>query len=85
MTIPSNIYPALQKGWFFSGDVETLAVEAVLVLRTEWVEKFGPVAMDAVSVAILEAKPDIQHLVNGAAVKVGSLWPASAAASSRAR
>jgi TRAP transporter TAXI family solute receptor len=84
-SIPSNIYPALQKGWFFSGDVETLAVEAVLVLRTEWVEKFGAVAMDAVSVAILEAKPDMQHLVNGAAVKVGSLWPASEAAFSRAR
>ncbi len=85
VTIPSNIYPALQKGWFFSGDVETLAVEAVLVLRTQWVEKFGATAMDAVSVAILQSKPDIQHLVNGVALKMEPLWPGTAAASARTR
>lgn len=85
VAIPSNVYPALQKGWFFSGDVETLAVEAVLVLRTEWVEKFGPAAMDAVSVAILEAKPDIQREVNGTTVKTGSLGPHPAAMASRAK
>ncbi len=63
--IPSNIYPSLQKGWFFSGDVKTLGVQAILVLRTEWAEKFGPSAMDALSLAILETKPDVQRLVNG--------------------
>jgi TRAP-type uncharacterized transport system substrate-binding protein len=63
--IPSNIYPSLQKGWIFSGDVETLAVQAILVLRTKWAEKYGPEAMDALSLAILETKPDIQRMVNG--------------------
>jgi TRAP-type uncharacterized transport system substrate-binding protein len=62
--IPSNVYPDLQKGWFFSGEVETLGVQAVLVLRTDWAQKFGPEAMDALSKAILEARPEIQQLVN---------------------
>jgi TRAP-type uncharacterized transport system substrate-binding protein len=62
--IRSDIYPSLQKGWFFSGDVRTLAVQAVLVLRTEWPQKFGPESMDALSKAILTVKPDIQKLAN---------------------
>jgi TRAP transporter TAXI family solute receptor len=62
--IGSSVYPALQKGWIFSGDVKTLAVQAVLVLRTEWAEKYGPQAMDALSRAILEARPEVQRLVN---------------------
>ncbi len=62
--IGSSVYPALQKGWLFSGDVKTLAVQAVLVLRTEWAEKYGPQAMDALSRAILEARPEVQRLVN---------------------
>jgi TRAP transporter TAXI family solute receptor len=62
--IPRNVYPDLQKGWFFSGSVETLGVQAVLVLRTEWAEKYGPEAMEALSAAILQAKPEIQKLVN---------------------
>ncbi|AFM26796.1 TAXI family TRAP transporter solute-binding subunit [Desulfomonile tiedjei] len=62
--IQSDIYPSLQKGWFFSGDVRTLAVQAVVVLRTEWARKFGPEAMDALSKAILTVKPDIQKLAN---------------------
>jgi TRAP transporter TAXI family solute receptor len=81
VAIPSNVYPALQKGWLFTGDVETLTVEAVLVLRTEWVEKFGPSAMDAVSVAILEAKPDIQRQVNAASAKTSSVSPGTSVAS----
>jgi TRAP transporter TAXI family solute receptor len=62
--IPSKVYPELQKGWIFSGDVETLAVQAVLVLRTEWARKYGPEAMDALSKAVLATKPEIQKLVN---------------------
>jgi len=72
--IASNIYPYLQKGWIFSGDVKTLGVQAVLVLRTEWAAKFGPESMDALSAAILETKPEIQKMVNGAAQKTGSLF-----------
>jgi len=41
-----------------------LGVQAVLVLRTDWARKFGPEAMDALSKAILEARPEIQRLVN---------------------
>ncbi len=63
--VPKDIYPALQKGWFFSGDVESLGLQAVLVLRSDWAEKNGPQAMDALSLAILETKPEIQRLING--------------------
>ncbi len=62
--IGRKTYPELQKGWFFSGSVDTLAVQAVLVLRTDWAEKFGPEAMDALSAAILKAKPQIEKYVN---------------------
>lgn len=64
MQIPPKMYPDLQKGWFFSDEVKTLAVQAVLVLRTEWAQKYGPEAMDALSKAVLETKPEIQKLVN---------------------
>ncbi len=64
MQIPSNVYPDLQKGWIFSSDVETLAVQAVLVLRTDWAQKYGPEAMDALSKVVLVTKPEIQKLVN---------------------
>ncbi len=73
--IPKNIYPSLQKGWFFSGNVHTLAVQAVLVLRTEWAKQYGPSAMDAISLAVLETKPEIQRLVNSAEARIGSDVP----------
>jgi len=66
VSIPKDAYPALEKGWLFSSDVESLAVQAVLVLRTEWAEKNGPTAMDALSLAVLESKPEIQRQVNRA-------------------
>jgi TRAP transporter TAXI family solute receptor len=69
--IPSDIYPALQKGWLFSGAVKTLGVQAVLVLRTEWAEKYGPVAMDAMTATLQEAKTEIRSLVDGSKVKTG--------------
>jgi TRAP transporter TAXI family solute receptor len=64
MEIPRSAYPELQRGWFFSGSVETLAVQAVLVLRTDWAKDHGPEAMDELSAAINKAKPEIQQLVN---------------------
>ncbi len=62
--IKSNIYPELQRGWFFSGSVDTLAVQAVLVLRTDWAKTYGAESMDALSVAVLQTKPEIQQLAN---------------------
>jgi TRAP transporter TAXI family solute receptor len=64
MDIPSNIYPSLQKGWIFSGSVDTIAVQAVLVLRTDWAQRYGPKAMDILSHALLKTKPEIEHMDN---------------------
>ncbi len=63
MEIPSSVYPELQRGWIFSGSVDTLAVQAVLVLRSDWVQKFGPEAMDELSIAVNKMKPEIRKLV----------------------
>lgn len=62
--ISKDVYPYLQKGWIFSHETKTLAVQAILALRTEWAEKFGPNAMEALSLAILETKPEIESIVN---------------------
>ena len=62
--IPKDVYPHLQKGWFFSHETKTLAVQAVLALRSEWAQEFGPNAMDALSLAIQETKPDLEKAVN---------------------
>jgi len=64
-TIPSSIYPNLQRGWFFGHDIKTLTVQAVLVLRNEWAATFGSEAMDALSASILETRPKIGKMVNG--------------------
>ncbi|MFH0824033.1 MAG: TAXI family TRAP transporter solute-binding subunit, partial [Pseudomonadota bacterium] len=58
--IPKNVYPSLQKGWLFTHAVETLAVQAVLVVRSQWTEKFGNEAMEALSRSVLETKPDLE-------------------------
>lgn len=64
VSIPSNVYPELQRAWFLGHAKDTLGVQAVLVLRSEWVKKYGPEAMDALSTAIQKTKPEIQKLVN---------------------
>ncbi len=64
-SIGSNVYHNLQKGWFFSDDVKTLAVKAVLVLRTDWAKDFGPEAMDSLSLAVNQITPMVEKLVNG--------------------
>lgn len=71
--ISRQTYPALQKGWIFSGKVHTLAVQAVLVLRSKWAGKYGPNAMDALSLAILETKPEIAKMIHGIQEKAAAL------------
>ncbi len=64
--IGPTVYPDLQKGWIWGHrDVTTLAVQAVFVLRSDWAEKYGPDAVDALSFAILEVSPKVNQLVNG--------------------
>jgi TRAP transporter TAXI family solute receptor len=63
--IPSNAYPALQKGWFWGHDVKTLAVQAVLVLRTDWVKKYGQEALDGLSLGVMDAKVDMRKRLEG--------------------
>lgn len=63
--IQKNIYPSLQKGWIFGHDTKTLAVQAVLALRTEWAQEFGPNAMDSLSLAILDTQSDFENMANG--------------------
>ncbi|MDQ1238738.1 MAG: hypothetical protein QG577_923, partial [Thermodesulfobacteriota bacterium] len=65
-TIRADVYPHLQKGWFFGHDVKTLAVQAVLVLRNDWAARFGTEAMDGLSAAIVEIRPTLERIVNGA-------------------
>jgi len=65
VTIPSNAYPALQKGWFWGHDVKTLAVQAVLVLRTDWAKKYGQEALDALSLGVMDAKVDMRKRLEG--------------------
>lgn len=64
VNIPKDVYPYLQKGWLFSHETKTLAVQAVLALRTDWAQEFGPNAMDALSMTVLETKPEFEKIVN---------------------
>jgi TRAP transporter TAXI family solute receptor len=63
--IPSKTYPSLQKGWFWAGEVETLAVMAVLVLRNDWVKQYDANALDALSLAVARAGGKIYRQVDG--------------------
>jgi TRAP-type uncharacterized transport system substrate-binding protein len=66
--IPPKVYPALQKeyrGWIWDSNTETLAVQAVLVLNTEWLKSYGEDAMDALSFAVLQVAPEMNQKVGG--------------------
>ena len=65
VSIPSNAYPALQKGWIWGHDVKTLAVQAVLVLRTDWAKKYGQEALDVLSLGVMDAKVDMRKRLEG--------------------
>jgi TRAP transporter TAXI family solute receptor len=61
-TIPKDTYPTLQKSWwFFKRDVATLGVDAVLVLRTAWVEQYGSEALDALTMSVMETRTDVDR------------------------
>jgi TRAP-type uncharacterized transport system substrate-binding protein len=62
--ISSKTYPYLQSGWFWSHDVETLMVQAVLTLSTHWVEENGPEGLSSLNEALAEVQPEILRLVN---------------------
>lgn len=61
-SIPKDTYPALQKSWwFFKRDIATLGVDAVLVLRTAWVEQYGNEALNALTTSVMETRTDIDR------------------------
>jgi len=63
--IPSDTYPHLQKGFITGKTIETIGVNAILAVRTDWAETYGPEALDALTYAVLEAKPLISAITNG--------------------
>lgn len=63
--IPSDTYPNLQKGFFTGKTIETIGVNAVLAVRTDWAKTYGPEALDALTYAVLEAQPLISVITNG--------------------
>ncbi|WP_432735864.1 TAXI family TRAP transporter solute-binding subunit [Maridesulfovibrio sp. FT414] len=54
--IPSEVYPALQKGWFWGKDIETIAVEAALVINPDWIMNNGVENLNILSSAVVEAE-----------------------------
>ncbi|MBV5347814.1 hypothetical protein JZU46_06335 [bacterium] len=65
ITIPKNIYPNLQKGWFFKHKVPTIAGEAVLVVSDKWIAENGEEALADLSEAVTVMQPKIYEAVNG--------------------
>jgi hypothetical protein len=64
--IGRSVYPNLQKGWLWgTSSVQTVSVQAVAVVRTEWVKQYGAQAMDALAFAVMESSPEITQKVNG--------------------
>lgn len=65
-TIPDDTYPNLQVGWFFGfGDnsVETLSVDAVLILSKQWVDTYGSKPMTLFEDALWRSIDDIKPVV----------------------
>ncbi|MBP2232547.1 TRAP transporter TAXI family solute receptor [Azospirillum agricola] len=61
--IPGGAYKNLQSG-FFSSAVPTLAVDALVVLRSDWAER-NKRGLDELSDAVLRASPSIRQKVGG--------------------
>lgn len=62
--IPSGVYPSLQKGWIGGNDVETIAVKAVMVLNSNWIDKNGAENLNSLSSTIVEAKSAMQKKIS---------------------
>jgi TRAP-type uncharacterized transport system substrate-binding protein len=58
--IDGDVYPNLQyRWWWFNKNIDTLATDAVLVLRADWVKRYGQDAFDALTLAFLETRTEI--------------------------
>jgi len=65
-TIPDDTYPNLQVGWLFGfGDnsLETLSVDAVLILSKRWVDTYGSKPMTLFEDALWRSIDDIKLIV----------------------
>jgi TRAP-type uncharacterized transport system substrate-binding protein len=61
--IPKSQYGDLQKGWW-SEKITTVAVDAVLVLSTDWLDKNGAEGKEAFDAAVLAAKPKMDKIIS---------------------
>ena len=65
-TIPHATYPKLQEGWFFGyfdSSVETLTVDAILILSKQWVYTYGSEPMTRFEDAMWRSLDDIKPVV----------------------
>ena len=65
-SIPHETYPDLQEGWlfgFFDSSVETLTVDAILILSKRWVDTYGSKPMTLFEDALWRSIDDIKPIV----------------------
>ena len=65
-TIPHETYPELQEGWlfgYFDSSVETLTVDAILILSKQWVDTYGSQPMTLFEDALWRSIDDIKPIV----------------------
>ncbi|MDE2825032.1 MAG: hypothetical protein OXI89_02095 [Gemmatimonadota bacterium] len=65
-TIPHETYPELQEGWlfgYFDSSVETLTVDAILILSKQWVDTYGSKPMTLFEDALWRSIDDIKPIV----------------------
>ena len=65
-SIPHETYPDLQEGWLFGfldSSVETLTVDAVLILSKQWVDTYGSKPMTLFEDALWRSIDDIKPIV----------------------
>lgn len=65
-TIPHETYPELQEGWlfgYFDSSVETLTVDAILILSKRWVDTYGSKPMTLFEDALWRSIDDIKPIV----------------------
>lgn len=65
-SIPHETYPELQEGWlfgYFDSSVETLTVDAILILSKQWVDTYGSKPMTLFEDALWRSIDDIKPIV----------------------